>query len=99
MADARKLQRRLPERPIEFSEDVQEEEVPLIKLDCAMWTARPFCEVEAEGSGCNVQFYSPEIEQPDTEEEFDQVVERATEEPCFIASGSPASAKGQRRVS
>jgi hypothetical protein len=98
MADARKLQRRLPERPIEFSEDVQEEVVPLIRLDCAMWTAPSFCEVEAVGSRCNVQFYSPKIEKPDAEEEFDQVVERATEEPCFIASGSPALAKGRRRV-
>lgn len=99
MADAKKLERRLLERPIKFGENVQEEEELLIKLDCARWTAPPFCEVEAVGNGCSVQFYSPDIEQPDAEEDLNQVVERATEEPCFIASGSPASTKGRRRVS
>jgi hypothetical protein len=62
MADAKRLQTRTRKAPIEFSEDVQESEVPLIRLDCAMWTAPAFCRPETVGDGCNVQFYSSDSE-------------------------------------
>jgi hypothetical protein len=58
MADAKKLRIRARQSPIQFNEDVQESEVPLIKLDCAMWTAPPFCRPETLGDGYNVRFYS-----------------------------------------
>jgi hypothetical protein len=55
MADARRLQTRAGRAPLEFSEDAQEREVPLIRLDCAMWTAPHFCRPETPGDGYNAQ--------------------------------------------
>jgi hypothetical protein len=61
MADARKVQARFQERPASSPEIVQREEVPLLTLEIATWTAPHFCEAEPNGTGCEMSFYTPDI--------------------------------------
>ena len=62
MADAKKLQERLPKWFSELSQDGQAGEERLITPDYAMWTALPFSKTKGASGGRTVQFYSPDIE-------------------------------------